>query len=411
MGNINQRKHERLETQNLISYSVLDSKSNIVIERGMGRTLNVSEGGILLETHFPIELELMLSLSIGLKDEMISLSGRVIFSRKIGDASYQTGVEFFPPDERSIPVLQRFIKQFETKQPLLQSDFKGLKFLKQGKVRDIYEIGEHLLLVATDRISAFDVVMPNPVPEKGKILTQLSIFWFNVMKDIVENHIVSTNAYDFPAVCEPYKNILDKRSMLVKKAKPIPIECVVRGYISGSGWKSYQEDGTICGIKLPKGLVESDKLEVPIFTPATKEEQGLHDINIDFDETVRRIGKNLAEKLRDLSIAIYKRGVSIAEEKGIIIADTKFEFGLIDDKIILIDEILTPDSSRFWPKDIYKPGSPQDSFDKQYLRDYLSSIKWNKQPPAPNLPEEIIINTRNKYRDALDLITGIDNVF
>lgn len=289
---------------------------------------------------------------------------------------------------------------------VLETNFSGLKLLKRGKVRDIYDLGDTLLMVATDRISAFDVVMPDPIPEKGKILTQISLFWFEVMKPLIENHLISSNVDDYPASCKSYAQILEGRSMLVKKTKPLPVECVVRGYISGSGWKSYQKSKSICGINLPDGLKESDKLAEPIFTPSTKEEAGLHDINIDFDETVKRIGRPLAEKARDLSLAIYKKGADLAITRGIIIADTKFEFGLIEDKLILIDELLTPDSSRFWPKKSYCSGGPQKSFDKQYLRDYLVSIDWNKKPPAPSLPSEVIVNTHNKYMEALKVLTA-----
>lgn len=289
---------------------------------------------------------------------------------------------------------------------VLETNFSGLKLLKRGKVRDIYDLGDTLLMVATDRISAFDVIMPDPVPEKGKILTQISLFWFDVMKPLIDNHVISSKVDDYPVSCKPYAQILKGRSMLVRKAKPLPVECVVRGYISGSGWKSYQKSKSICGIKLPEGLKESDKLDEPVFTPSTKEEAGLHDINIDFDETVKRIGRPLAEKVRDLSLAIYKKGAELADKRGIIIADTKFEFGLIEDKIILIDELLTPDSSRFWPKESYRSGGPQKSFDKQYLRDYLVSINWDKKPPAPSLPPEVIVNTHNKYMEALKALTG-----
>ena len=292
------------------------------------------------------------------------------------------------------------------KTPVNETDFQDLNLIKRGKVRDIYDLGENLLMVATDRISAFDVVMPDPVPDKGIILTQISLFWFEIMKSIIDNHVVSADVNDFPAACKPYAETLRGRSMLVKKAEPLSIECVVRGYISGSGWKSYQESGTVCGIRLPDGLRESDKLPEPIFTPSTKEELGAHDINIDFAEAEKRIGKELAAKVRDLSLAIYKKGSEMAAEKEIIIADTKFEFGLLGDDLILIDEVLTPDSSRFWPKDTYQPGGAQQSFDKQYVRDHLLSIKWNKQPPGPSLPEEIIRNTRTKYLEALTQLTG-----
>ena len=287
-----------------------------------------------------------------------------------------------------------------------ETDFQDLNLIKRGKVRDIYDLGENLLMVATDRISAFDVVMPDPVPDKGIILTQISLYWFEVMKPIIENHVVSANVNDYPAVCRSYAETLRGRSMLVKKTEPLSIECVVRGYISGSGWKSYQETGSVCGIHLPEALQESDKLPEPIFTPSTKEELGAHDINIDFAEAEKRIGKDLAAKVSDLSLAIYKKGSEMAAEKEIIIADTKFEFGLLGDELILIDEVLTPDSSRFWPKDTYQPGGSQQSFDKQYVRDHLLSVKWNKQPPAPSLPEDIIRNTRKKYLEALTRLTG-----
>ena len=290
--------------------------------------------------------------------------------------------------------------------PVKETNFQDLNLIKRGKVRDIYDLGENLLMVATDRISAFDVVMPDPVPDKGIILTRISLYWFEILKPIMENHVVSANANDYPAVCRPYSETLRGRSMLVKKTEPLSIECVVRGYISGSGWKSYQETGSVCGIHLPEALRESDKLPEPIFTPSTKEELGAHDINIDFAEAEKRIGKDLASKARDLSLAIYKKGSEMAAKRKIIIADTKFEFGLLGDKLILIDEVLTPDSSRFWPKDTYQPGGSQQSFDKQYVRDHLLSVKWNKQPPAPSLPEDIIRNTRKKYLEALTQLTG-----
>jgi len=294
---------------------------------------------------------------------------------------------------------------------VIKTDFPGLKIFKRGKVRDVYDLGDTLLMVATDRISAFDVVIPDPIPDKGKILTQISLFWFDLMKPLLKNHIISSKTDDYPEDCKKYADILEGRSMLVKKTNPLPVECVVRGYISGSGWKSYQESGRICGIKLPEGLKESEKLAETIFTPSTKEEVGTHDVNIDFDETVNLLGKDIAEKVKSLSYEIYKKGAEIAEEKGIIIADTKFEFGLIQDEIILIDEVLTPDSSRFWPKETYRPGGSQESFDKQYLRDYLLSINWDQKPPAPPLPEEVIKNTRNKYIEALNKLTGRNNEF
>lgn len=292
------------------------------------------------------------------------------------------------------------------KQPVLETDFKKLNLIKRGKVRDIYDLGDKLLMVATDRISAFDVVMPDSIPEKGKILTQISLFWFEIMESLLPHHVISSNVDDFPASCKPYAEILQGRSMLVKKAEPLPIECVVRGYISGSGLKDYQTSGSICGIKLPEGLKESDKLPEPVFTPSTKAEIGLHDVNIDFEEVIKRIGETLADKIRSLSLAIYKKGVEFADEKGIIIADTKFEFGIFENNLILIDELLTPDSSRFWPKASYRPGGPQKSFDKQYVRDYLLSINWNKKPPGPPLPKDVITNTRNKYLEAFKKLTA-----
>lgn len=290
---------------------------------------------------------------------------------------------------------------------VVETDFSDLHLDKRGKVRDMYDLGDHLLMVATDRLSAFDVIMDDPIPEKGEILTRISLFWFDVMKTLVPNHVVSSDPNAYPDACRPYADVLKGRSMLVKKTRPLPIECVVRGYISGSGWKSYQKSGAVCGIPLSKGLRESDKLPEPIFTPSTKAEMGLHDINIDFNEAVNMIGKELAEKARDLSLAVYAKGVEIAEQKGIIIADTKFEFGLLDGEMILIDEVLTPDSSRFWPKDAYRPGGPQQSYDKQYVRDYLRSLNWNKQPPAPKLPPEVVDNTRKKYQEALEQLTGV----
>jgi len=293
-------------------------------------------------------------------------------------------------------------------QAVCETDFSDIKLLKRGKVRDIYDLGDKLLMIATDRISAFDVVMPDPIPDKGKILSKISLFWFDAIKSLVQNHVISSNVAEYPAECRKYSEELDGRSMLVKKAEPLPIECVVRGYLSGSGWSSYQEHGEVCGIRLPKGLKESDQLPEPVFTPSTKEEVGTHDINIDFDETVKKIGRKLAERVKELSIEIYIKGSKLAAQKGIIIADTKFEFGIVENEIIIIDEVLTPDSSRFWPKDSYKPGGPQLSFDKQYLRDYLISIKWNRKPPAPSLPKEVIDNTRSKYMEALKRLTGAE---
>jgi len=284
-----------------------------------------------------------------------------------------------------------------------QTDFPALKLRGRGKVRDIYELGDRLLIVATDRLSAFDVVLPTPIPDKGRVLTQLSLFWFDKLADVVPNHILS--AKNFDGELAPYAAALEGRAMLVRKTEPVPIECVVRGYISGSGWKDYQKSGAICGIPLPAGLHESDKLPQPIFTPSTKATTG-HDENISFEETVSRVGKPLAERLRDTTLEIYKRAAEHAAARGIIIADTKFEFGLIGDELIWIDEALTPDSSRFWPASQYVPGKAQPSFDKQYVRDYLERIGWNKQPPAPALPPDVVEGTREKYREAYQRITG-----
>ena len=292
------------------------------------------------------------------------------------------------------------------KEAVRETHFPELKLLKRGKVRDMYDLDDKLLMVATDRLSAFDVVMPDAIPDKGIILTQISLFWFEVMKWMVSNHVISSNVDNFPEACRPYADILSGRSVLIKKTEPLPIECVVRGYISGSGWKSYQESGSVCGIQLPKGLSESDKLPEPIFTPSTKAELGDHDINIDFEEAAKIIGRERTEKVKKLSLEIYNAGAKLAAERGIIIADTKFEFGLAGDDIILIDEVLTPDSSRFWPKEIYAPGGSQKSFDKQYVRDYLNSLNWDKTPPGPSLPEDVICNTRQKYLDALTQLTG-----
>jgi phosphoribosylaminoimidazole-succinocarboxamide synthase len=289
---------------------------------------------------------------------------------------------------------------------IMKTEFKTLSLKARGKVRDIYDLGDRILIVATDRISAFDVVMPNPIPDKGKVLTQLSRFWFDLTKGIVPNHVLSTEANDFPQDCRPYMEVLRDRSMLVIKTDPLPIECVVRGYLSGSGWEEYKKTGEVCGIALPKGLAESSKLEEPIFTPATKAEIGLHDENITFERTEEIIGKDLAQKIKSFSLAVYKKARDFAEQRGILIADTKMEFGMKEGKLILIDELVTPDSSRFWPKDGYLPGGAQKSFDKQFLRDYLLSIKWNKTPPAPQLPEEVIRKTREKYLEAYERLVG-----
>lgn len=295
-------------------------------------------------------------------------------------------------------------------QTVIETDFEELNLIQRGKVRDIYDLGDTLLMVATDRISAFDVVMPDPIPEKGKILTHISLFWFKIMESLLPNHLISSNVDNYPDICKPYVEILRGRSMLVKKAEPLPIECIVRGYISGSGWNDYRATGCICGINLPKNLKESDKLPKPIFTPSTKAEKGLHDINISFNETIKKIGKHLADQVRTLSLEIYRKGADLAYKKGIIIADTKFEFGLFEDNLILIDEVMTPDSSRFWPKSSYQPGGSQKSFDKQYLRDYLISINWNKTPPAPSLPKDVIANTHNKYLEAFNRLTDSNHV-
>jgi phosphoribosylaminoimidazole-succinocarboxamide synthase len=290
---------------------------------------------------------------------------------------------------------------------VMQTDFPGLKLMARGKVRDIYDLGDTLLLVTSDRISAFDVIMNEPIPDKGFVLTQISAFWFRQMEDIVKNHIISTDVADFPAACQPYADVLKGRSMLVKKAKPLPVECIVRGYVSGSGWKDYKATGSISGVKLPSGLRESDRLPEPIFTPSTKAELGTHDENISFDKMVEQCGHKLAEEARAYTLRIYTRARDLADQKGIIIADTKFEFGVYDGELIIIDECMTPDSSRFWPKDQYKPGGQQPSFDKQFLRDYLETLDWGKSAPAPPLPAEIVEKTAEKYREALFRIAGI----
>jgi len=287
-----------------------------------------------------------------------------------------------------------------------KTQFSDLSLVRQGKVRDIFDTGESLLMVTTDRLSAFDVVLPDTIPDKGKVLNQISVFWFKKMESIVKNHIITTNVNDYPEEFKPHADVLNKRSMLVKKAVPLPIECIVRGYITGSGWTSYQKEGHVCGITLPKGLKESDKLETPLFTPSSKAEVGDHDINISFEEAVKLIGLEKSEKLRDLSLAIYKKGAEYALSKGIIIADTKFEFGMLDKEIILIDEILTPDSSRFWPLSDYEPGRSQNSFDKQYVRDWLTASGWNKKSPGPKLPKEVIERTSNTYKEIYTRLTG-----
>jgi phosphoribosylaminoimidazole-succinocarboxamide synthase len=289
---------------------------------------------------------------------------------------------------------------------LVTSDFGELKLLKRGKVRDVYDLDDKLLIVASDRMSAFDVVMDDPIPDKGKILTQISLFWFSRLESLVENHVLSTDPSEYPEICKRYQQELQGRSMLVKKADPLPVECIVRGYISGSGWIDYQESGNICGIRLPQGMVESDKLPNPIFTPSTKAEKGIHDENISLDKAIEIVGRETAEKVRELSLKIYEFGRDFAAERGIIIADTKFEFGFEKERLILIDEVLTPDSSRFWPMDEYQAGGPQKSFDKQFLRDYLNGLDWPKSPPPPKLPPEIVEKTREKYLEALLRLTG-----
>jgi phosphoribosylaminoimidazole-succinocarboxamide synthase len=297
-------------------------------------------------------------------------------------------------------------------QPVMTTSLAGLGPRHQGKVRDIYDLGDKLLLVATDRISAFDVVMAEPIPDKGRILTRLSAFWFRHLADLTPNHLVSLTVEEFPPACRPFQDLLTGRTMLVRKCKPLPVECIVRGFLSGSGWAEYRQKGAIGGLALPLGLIESQKLPEPIFTPSTKAELGTHDENIDFATMASQIGAALAAKVRDLSLAIYRRALAWAEPRGIIIADTKFEFGLAvsadgaDEKLLLIDEVLTPDSSRFWPREDYRPGGPQKSYDKQYLRDYLESLGWNKKPPPPPLPAEVIANTRARYLQALKTLTG-----
>ncbi len=290
---------------------------------------------------------------------------------------------------------------------LLRTDFQEIRLQNRGKVRDIYDLGQYLLIIATDRISAFDVVLPNGIPSKGRVLNQLSAFWFQTLEGIVDHHLVTIDLEKFSALPQKISKALQGRAMIVKKAEPLPVECVVRGYLSGSGWNEYREKGTVCGIPLPPGLKESAKLEAPLFTPSTKAEIGDHDENIDFASMARKIGREMAERLRAVSLRIYETASALAETRGIIIADTKFEFGLDEGRrLILIDEALTPDSSRFWPKDGYAAGGPQKSFDKQFVRDYLLSIRWDKKPPVPNLPDEIIQKTSQKYREAYERLTG-----
>ena len=292
--------------------------------------------------------------------------------------------------------------------PLLETRLNGVTPHRQGKVRDLFDLGDSLLLVATDRISAFDYVLGSGIPDKGKVLTQLSAFWFERTHAIAPNHVLSTDVAEFPAEMRRHADVLAGRSMLVRKTNPVPIECVARGYLSGSGWKEYRASGAVCGVALPPGLVESARLPQPIFTPATKATSG-HDVNISETQAASHIGAKLVRRLRELTLALYDFGARHAESRGIILADTKYEFGLTDaGEIILIDEVMTPDSSRYWPKDEYQPGGPQPSFDKQYVRDYLEQIRWNKQPPVPSLPDDVVMRTRDKYLEAFRRLTGKD---
>jgi len=284
-------------------------------------------------------------------------------------------------------------------------DLPGVKRFARGKVRDVFDLGDRLLIVASDRISAFDCVMPNGIPGKGKILTAMSLFWFDLMEDVVEHHLIASDVDAYPSALRRFREVLEGRSMWVRKAERFDVECVVRGYLAGSGWREYRESGTICGIKLPEGLREADRLPETLFTPATKAEHG-HDENISFERAAQLIGAARATQLRDLSIAVYEKAREYAEARGILIADTKFEFGLCDGRVILIDEMLSPDSSRFWPKDRYEPGRSQDSFDKQFVRDYLETLNWDKTPPAPELPEEVVQKTLEKYREAYRRLVG-----
>ena len=290
---------------------------------------------------------------------------------------------------------------------LLQLDLPGVPKVRSGKVREMFDLGDRLLMVASDRISAYDVVMPNGIPRKGEVLTMFSHFWFNRVADLVPNHLLANADEPLPETVQSHADQIGRRAMVVKKAQPLAIECVVRGYLAGSGWKEYQKQGTVCGISLPDGLENSSQLPDPIFTPATKAEEG-HDENINFDEAVNIVGKNIAEQARELSIELYKRGRDHASEKGIIIADTKFEFGIFEGELILIDEVLTPDSSRFWPADLYAPGKNQPSFDKQFVRDYLETLDWDKTPPGPELPAEIVQKTSEKYIEAYTRVTGLE---
>jgi phosphoribosylaminoimidazole-succinocarboxamide synthase len=288
---------------------------------------------------------------------------------------------------------------------VIQTSLPGVKLHGRGKVRDIYDLGSHYLIVATDRLSAFDVVLPTPIPNKGKVLTQMSAFWFEHFRNVVPNHVVSTRVEDFPAELRSFRDQLEGRSMLVKKAKVFPVECVARGFLTGSGLKDYNKTGSVCGIKLPPGLKDSDRLPEPIFTPSTKAETG-HDENISEETAAGIVGDDNLRRLKELTLTLYSQAVEFASQRGIIICDTKFEFGVIDGRIAIVDEMLTPDSSRFWPADLYSPGKPQPSFDKQFVRDYLERIGWNKQPPGPELPDDIVSATSAKYAEALRVITG-----
>jgi phosphoribosylaminoimidazole-succinocarboxamide synthase len=291
--------------------------------------------------------------------------------------------------------------------PILETRLPGIPLWRRGKVRDVYDLGERLLIVATDRLSAFDVVLPTPIPDKGRVLTQLSLFWFRLLNDAVPNHVITSHVDEYPSELQPFRDQLAGRSMIVAKTEPLPVECVVRGFITGSGWKDYKRTGSVCGIALPAGLRESDRLEPPIFTPSTKAEAG-HDENISFEAVESSVGKQRAHEVREVSLALYARARAHAESRGILLADTKFEFGEKDGRLVWIDEALTPDSSRFWPRAGYEPGRGQPSFDKQYVRDYLESLAWDKTAPGPALPEDVVARTRAKYREALALLTGAE---
>ena len=289
--------------------------------------------------------------------------------------------------------------------PIQQTNLAGLELTNRGKVRDIYRVGENLLIVATDRLSAFDVVLPTGIPYKGKVLTALSLFWFDLLKDVTENHLITASVEEMPEPVRRHADVLRGRSMLVRKAEIIPIECVVRGYLAGSGWKEYRQSGTVCGIRLPTGLRESDRLPEPTFTPATKAASG-HDENVSFERAAEIVGVETAAELRRRTLSVYQKASAYARQRGIIISDTKFEWGRVEGRMILADEVLTPDSSRFWPADKYAPGGPQPSFDKQFVRDYLETLNWDKRPPAPTLPEDVVQQTSQKYLEAYERLTG-----